>query len=415
MPFRVFHQSKNNVNINQDDIFIDLLLLKKCTGETLSEEEVRKLTLWLQASPDHVRYYEAMQSYTQRQNKEVAPDIENAFHAFRQRVATLVPEPSPIRIPKGNRSILWWSLSTAAALLVAIGLAITHWQIATTPQNNTVHAPAVSPLLNQPASSTTDTVVRMITEHGESIALQPNSRFEVQSEKIEVKDNTLAHQLMAPLQSKPYHVVTPKGQKFAVSLPDGTKVWLNENSQLRYTLPFSGNERRVYLDGEGYFEVAKNYAPFVVQTGSTEVKAYGTVFNVNSFDKRYVKALLVEGSIGVKSTFSDSEWMVEPGQLAQLQTKNQQISIKEVHSDDYIAWLKGEFNFQNLPLEDILESLMNHYRVTAVSYADADLRNISLSAHIKTNRSLEEVLDFLAQATGLSIVLSNAKISVEKN
>lgn len=403
------------MNTNQDDIFIDLLLLKKCTGEILSDEEVRKLTLWLQTSADHVKYYEAMQVYLQQGDTDATPDIDVAFERFKQKIGPLVAEEAPIVPIKRHNTTLWLTVTAAAILLVAIGISITLFRTSPSSPFTISSTQPVSPLLGQGKSATSDSVVRMITEHGESIALQPNLSFEVEEEQLEVKDNVLGHQLMAPIQRKPYHIITPKGEKFAISLPDGTKVWLNENSQLRYTLPFSGNERRVFLEGEGYFEVAKNYAPFVVQTGSTEVKAYGTVFNVNAFDKRYVKALLVEGSIGVKSTAIHKEWMIEPGQLAQLGLSDNQMNIKDVHSDDYIAWLKGEFNFQELALEDILESLMNHYHITSIRYSSPDLKDISLSAHIKTHRNIIDVLDFLAEATNLDIQLTNGHILVRKN
>src|SRR5690606_6796401 len=153
-------------------------------------------------------------------------------------------------------------------------------------------------------------------------------------------------------------ITTPRGGQYQVVLPDGTKVWLNAESSLRYPTLFSKTERRVELQGEGYFEVAKNEkAPFIVKTDEQFVKVLGTHFNINSYQKhRRTETTLLEGSVEVSSSAGYSgrtvSRILKPGEQAVVRPKRG-IEVSAVQATNAIAWKKGLFYFDDTAIQDV--------------------------------------------------------------
>src|SRR5690606_16707760 len=139
-------------------------------------------------------------------------------------------------------------------------------------------------------------------------------------------------------------IATPRGGQFQVILPDGTKVWLNAESSLKYPTVFSSKERKVELLGEGYFEVAKNEnSPFIVITEDQAVTVLGTHFNINSYTKYNTETTLVEGSVKVSSVSASSvSKILKPGEQSVLNSQNK-FNIKRVNLENAIAWKNGFF------------------------------------------------------------------------
>jgi transmembrane sensor len=164
-------------------------------------------------------------------------------------------------------------------------------------------------------------------------------------------------------------MTTPKGRQFQLVLPDGSKVWLNAESSIRYPVAFTGNERKVEITGEAYFEVEKNPAmPFRVKMhNETEIEVLGTHFNINSYaDEASINTTLLEGSVKV---FSGNEKVIlKPGQQAQVETQqNAPIKIvKEVNLDKVMAWKNGVFDFQDATLQEVMRQLARWYDIEVV-------------------------------------------------
>jgi ferric-dicitrate binding protein FerR (iron transport regulator) len=165
-------------------------------------------------------------------------------------------------------------------------------------------------------------------------------------------------------------ITTPKGRQFQMTLPDGTRVWLNAGSSLRFPTVFVGNERKVEVTGEGYFEVAKNAAkPFRVSINNeTEIEVLGTHFNVNSYsNETSIKTTLLEGSVRVKTQVAGkkSEVIIAPGQQAQLTAGNLKVA-NNVDLSEVMAWKNGVFNFHNATLEEVMRELERWYDINVV-------------------------------------------------
>lgn len=170
-------------------------------------------------------------------------------------------------------------------------------------------------------------------------------------------------------------MTTPKGMQYNLVLPDGTRIWLNAASSIRYPTVFEGSERRVEVTGEAYFEVAHNPAqPFFVKiNGQTEVQVLGTYFNVNAYDDEdMVKTTLIKGSVRVVNNGLVSEGAVlKPGQQAQISRSTEKAPAKIVivanaDVDKALAWKNGVFDFDGANLEEVMKQLARWYNIEVI-------------------------------------------------
>lgn len=161
-----------------------------------------------------------------------------------------------------------------------------------------------------------------------------------------------------PAQEVLYNMIsTPRGGQYHVTLPDGTKVWLNAASSLRFPTMFTGKSREVTLTGEAYFEVAENKSkPFLVSVNQSEVEVLGTHFNVMAYEDEVLTTTLLEGS--VKFKHGQSEKIIVPGQAAELRGR---ISVSEVNTTDAIAWKNGVTAFSNADIYSIMRQISRWY------------------------------------------------------
>ena len=162
-------------------------------------------------------------------------------------------------------------------------------------------------------------------------------------------------------------MATPKGRQFQLVLPDGSKVWLNAASSIKYPTVFTGNERKIEVTGEAYFEVVKDPAsPFRVKVSDeTEVEVLGTHFNVNSYkNEESINTTLLEGSVSVKN--SSGKLILQPGQQARV-AGNEKIKLfAEVDVEKVMAWKNGVFNFEDATLEEVMRQLERWYDIDVV-------------------------------------------------
>ncbi|RZL44269.1 MAG: FecR family protein [Pedobacter sp.] len=202
-------------------------------------------------------------------------------------------------------------------------------------------------------------------------------------------------------------IATPKGGQYQVILPDGTKVWLNAASSLRYPEIFNGPERKVELTGEAYFEVAKNKShPFKVLSKSQEIEVLGTHFNVNTYmDDKSIKTTLLEGSI--KITNQKESKILKPNEQALLTDYGMgAIKILNVDTDDETAWKNGQFRFNNASLKTILNQLERWYDVK-IDYATVPEKRYN--GMVPRKSKLSEVLNMLELTGNISFEIKEGR------
>jgi hypothetical protein len=205
-------------------------------------------------------------------------------------------------------------------------------------------------------------------------------------------------------------VSTPKGGQYQVVLPDGTRVWLNTASSIRFPTAFTGNDRQVEISGEVYFEVAKNKnKPFIVSSGNQKVTVLGTHFDINAYqDEGAVKTTLLEGS--VKVTNGDNMVLLKPGQQSQLSTENKLTVSNDIDIDEVVAWKNGFFQFNKADIQTIMNQISRWYDVE-VRY-EGQVQPGHYYGKISRNVNASKVLKVL-ELSGMHFTIEGGKIIIK--
>lgn len=202
-------------------------------------------------------------------------------------------------------------------------------------------------------------------------------------------------------------LTTAKGETYRLRLPDGSLVWLNAASSLTYSATLKERGvRRVRLEGEGYFEIAKDKAhPFIVSTSKQDVEVLGTHFNVYSYaDEPISKTTLLEGSVKVNSST-----IIKPGEQASNSTTGK-IEVSEVDVDKVVAWKNGRFVFDNENIESIMRKLARWYNVEVI-YQD-DVRDIPFTAFISKYDNISKILDKITYTQNIHFKIEGRRVTV---
>ncbi len=192
-------------------------------------------------------------------------------------------------------------------------------------------------------------------------------------------------------ESPQFNVIeTPRGGQYQISLPDGTKIWLNASSSLRYPTAFTGKERKVELTGEAYFEVAENKSmPFKVVSKDQIVEVLGTHFNVNAYpEEGAIKTTLLEGSVNVR--IGDHSAVLKPGQQALV---DQSVQVKIADLQESIAWKNGRTQFSNANIHSIMRMLSRWYDIE-VDY-QGEIINTGFGGSVSRSKNISEILKLL--------------------
>ncbi|RZJ92825.1 MAG: FecR family protein [Chryseobacterium sp.] len=206
-------------------------------------------------------------------------------------------------------------------------------------------------------------------------------------------------------------IETPNGGRYQVALPDGTKVWMNAASSLKYPASFASlKERKVELQGEAYFQVAKDKQhPFIVKTDQQEVKVLGTHFNINSYtDEPEAKTTLLEGSVNVSELGSEKSKMLVPGQQAIIKGAN--IIISQADLDQAVSWKNGEFVFTGEDLKTVMRQVARWYDVDVEYKANVNMNGI-FSAFPRTMK-LSQLLKALEANQGIHFKMEGRRVLV---
>ena len=191
------------------------------------------------------------------------------------------------------------------------------------------------------------------------------------------------------LKSEELVFETPRGQKSVVKLPDGSVVWLNAKSRLVYRT-FSPKHRQVELKGEAFFQVAHNdKAPFIVKTNECEVEVLGTTFNVMAYDEFERKEItLICGAVNVHT--KEAFQTLKPGKAMIL--KDHKTRIVDANTSQAVGWVENKFNFQNIPLSELLKRLENWYDVDII-YNNPTCKEVNFTGTFKNEETIWQVLD----------------------
>ena len=309
--------------------------------------------------------------------------------------------------------ICWYKQAMAALILLFIGLGTYYNLIATNGSETTVIATPVlakkdlRPGGNRAILTLSNGSTVVLDSTGNGFVTQQSNTQIVKTAKGQLSYTTLNQNSKELVYNS---LSTPRGGQYQLVLPDGTKVWLNAASSIRFPVAFVGKERKVTITGEAYFEVAKDKKkPFIVSSANMDVEVLGTHFNVSAYaEESIVKTTLLEGSVKINN--KKSEVYLVPGQQSQLNNSGQ-FSIKNnIDVDKEIAWTKGKFQFNSNTIQEIMLQLSRWYDVEVIY--QGKVSSETFSAIIKRSSNISQVLK-LMEASGVKFDIEGKKIYVK--
>ena len=368
-------------------------LIVKYLDNSLNEAEEIELTAWIHAEEHHRDLFEQMtdpQQLTTHLQQFHAYDSEKISRKISQHIPEFNDEFVRIR-PVYQRK---WAWAAAIALLLMGGSY--YWASRLTDRPiDVASTPAIIEPGKQGAILTLADGREVVLDslHNGIVANQSGASI-VLSEGQLVYDPTVARNMEVQYNK----MTTPAGRQFQVSLPDGTTVWLNAASSIRFPTSFSGSERRVEITGEVYFDVVKNAnKPFIVAVkDKIDIEVLGTSFNVNAYENEHtIRATLIDGSIrvGVPSTEHKKDVILHHGQQAGIMGR--QITITDNQDPEKIlAWKNGLFNFDGANLEEVMRELERWYDIEVV-YENGIPNSDKFIGEMTRQIALTDLLDIL--------------------
>lgn len=372
---------------------LEEIIMKQLASEILSEDEKVCFEEWYK-NPSHQEYFRKLlkiRSGVMAYSVKNRIDREKTWKKIR-----------PVRKISRTRQVLKYA--AIMLLPLCVGLLLFTWE---QEKGQVVYVePTVKP-------GGKLAVLTLSTGKQVELAGRVAAMSEQGAEISNSTDNELIYKQVgdvAPVEEVYNTISIPRGGEYKLVLADGTTVWLNSDSDIRFPVTFSGDKRQVELRGEAYFEVAKNVEkPFIVKINDYDIRVTGTQFNVRNYPGERVTTTLVEGSVQLERG-KDVQKMY-PGQQALL--VDGQLVMKEVDVTDVIGWREGTFSFKEVRLEDIINELVRWYDFD-VYYQNVEVKNYHFTAWFRRNVSIEEVIEVLEKTKKIKMKLDGKTLIVQK-
>lgn len=336
------------------------------------------------------------------------PEIEKITSGMLEEVTKRIKHES-----KAYRLRLWSRVAAAVCVILTMGLGGYH--LIHKPQSEQITENQIANNIVPGGNKATLTLANgqtiiLDSMHSGHIANQGNSKitktgngllaYQAQSTKLKAQSEALFNTL-----------TVPRGGQYQLILPDGTKVWLNAASSIRYPAAFAGRERKVAITGEVYMEVAKDVLhPFIVSTRNADITVLGTSFNIMAYpDESSVETTLVDGSVKVSLPGGKEARIIRPGQQAIVAGADGNIGVKTVNVGDVAAWIHGLLSLNDCSVQEFMDQLSRWYNVD-IEYA-GKIPPKKLGGMINRNANLSDVLSAL-DAAGIHTRVEGEKIIV---
>ena len=371
--------------------------------EDISEEEMSRLRVWLDENERHQRLLEELRDKDVLQ-REIGEYV--SFDTSRRWGQLKEAMEEPVR--KGRSLLKVWG--AVAAVVVAFVGGLLYWQMTGSPQPE-VKQVAIARIEQGGMRAV------LITETGQQVVLQglKDTCLNITgTETLNIReDGSLKYSLSALSSMSECHTLRiPKGGEYKIVLDDGTEIWLNSASELKYPAHFVGNERRVQLTGEAYFQVARNEAaPFIVETRDMDVKVLGTSFNVSVYeDEESCHATLVEGRVEVNDKVNGEKVVLTPGKQALL--RGGEMTVREVNTKLYTLWRLDRFTFASEDMEGVIRKLSRWYNVDFF-FANSSMKQKRFTGSLPKYADISQVLKMIEMTTDIKFEIKEHTIMIQ--
>ena len=262
----------------------------------------------------------------------------------------------------------------------------------------------------------------LITGGGERITLSDSTLSPIQEQNgmiVNVMNNkvfyTLPEDSLCTQESPIFNTLQiPRGGEYFLTLADGTEVWLNAETEIRYPVQFTGNKRVVYLDGEAYFTVAPDKKkPFTVVSTHASVSVLGTQFNFRAYpDEQDVQTTLVSGSVIMQSEKYKQQIKLVPGEQGVLEKRSANLTKQEVNTYLYTAWKDGRFAFRDARLEDLFNILARWYDLS-IFYQSPEAKDIRFTGDLNKTDDFKSILKIIEQNERVTFTVNQHTVFIQ--
>lgn len=373
-------------------------IIDYCNG-SISEADSKELRKWIDSSSENLETFEKYLYLVKMFRIVKGEEVNRNAEAWKKLSARLT-------IGKSRRIRLWLKV-VAAIVLLFLGIGLVFLE---TRQGN---IPLKSNICIRPGT----TKATLVLSNGIQLDLASDDLKEIQEQGVLIKNDTIVglqyelnHQKM---EKTVWHTVkVPASGEYHFTLSDGTRVWLNSESKIIYPVAFIGSTREVEVIGEAYFEVkSDNEHPFIVHAKEVDVKVLGTKFNIAAYeDSHKVMTTLAEGSVNVDMNGQSLELL--PDEQVSVDLKIGEMIKRKVVAQDYISWVSGIFEYENMTLKDIVAQLSRWYGVSFL-FSESKFENRRFTGVIKKYDELNEALKIIEKTTNVSFVIDGGEIVIK--
>ena len=376
--------------------------------DEISENEKVTLENWVYSSSEHEEYFKQILSichnlYLTFHEKEVDEVYEKMLQNINQYVKS-----------KKHKLFIHYFTSSVAIVLLFIGVGIIYNKMT----NNDKQDVVVADLLD---SKSGERIAILKTISGEQIILgrADTTRIEIGDGVMFLQDTVRCDSKYQTdkldVQDKYTTIQIPQGGEYSLTLSDGTNIWLNSESELKFPASFKKSRREVYLKGEAFFEVTENKdSPFIIKMPEADVKVLGTSFNVMNYDnEKKVEVALERGSVIFYSNNTNQKCRLYPGQVVRLNKEDSKMVTSYENIEQITAWKSGLFYFENMPLEELVLKLERWYQVK-FEFENEELRAMCFTGAVKKYNTLSFILELITKTQDVVFVESENQILVRK-
>jgi hypothetical protein len=394
--------------MNQKDYIKNLLL--KFSRNSCNEQEIDEIVRYFRKNPEEQVLPEVQEvlKCVDFDNNTYRKPAEDLFAEIRKKIQN-----NKLRqLDSRRKKRKFWFASIAAVFVTILGGSLYFSLIKNKPQH--CEAPIAS-----------ENAIILEREDGKLEAISENGQLQLIDKNGKIiggqKGNLLVYQ-KSEITSEEIIFNTlriPYGKRFEIQLSDGSKVFMNAGSSLKYPVNFPKNDKReVFLTGEAFFKVAQDKdRQFIVKAENLEIGVLGTEFNVSAYPEDFsTNVVLVEGSVKLATKKEQQEMAIlKPGQLGSSKRSNDAIEISEVETRIYTSWMQGELVFRNMSFENILKKMERHYNVKIIN-KNTELAKEKFNASFG-HEPLHKILEYFKKIYGLNytqkkdnIIIINQKI-----
>lgn len=390
------------------DLHIAELIARKHRGE-LDPEGQRELDSWLEEDPAHRELLERTGDPRQQREK-----LETYALFDQEKAASRLEEALfPTKTVRLNTSTFLRYAATIVLPLLILGGAA--WWIL-----GNGHRDLLADIDTHIGPGTGEAV--LVLSDGSRIELETESLAGTLQEgdaTIRGEERTILYQSEVKEDSREpliyNELITPRGGSYQLRLADGSRVWLNAGSSIRFPVSFHDSIRRIYLDGEAFFEVRPSDRAFIVQSGDTETRVLGTSFNISAYpDDAFIQTTLVEGKVRVTGTDKSGKLEqldLSPDEQAIWEVETGQLSSTGVDASGYASWVEGKMEFHHETLEQVMKRLSRWYDFE-YRFENESARELSFSARLERSAQISDILEMLSLTTDVRFEYRGGRILI---